>query len=239
VQAWGRLDDPQERGRVIIDSTMNMPLLFWAARDTGNDRYRNIARNHLHQVIAHLIREDGSTVHTCFVDTGTGSLRYARTVQGFSDDSCWSRGQAWGIYGFALGHQYTGEPPFLEAARKLADYFLERLPSDGICPWDFDERAGQEKDSSASAIAAAGMIALSEQLSCGDSDGARYHDAARRILETLSTDYFGGEPREGGILLHAVGHRPAGRGVDEYCIWGDYFYTEGLMRLVPSWTPYW
>jgi unsaturated chondroitin disaccharide hydrolase len=239
VQAWGRLDDAQERGRIIIDSAMNMPLLFWAAKDTGNDRYRDIACNHLRQVIEHLIREDGSTGHSCFIDAETGSRRYVRTVQGFSDDSCWSRGQAWAIYGFALGYQYTGEPPFLEAANGLADYFLDHLPLDGICEWDFDERAPREKDSSAAAIAASGLIALSRQNPCSSSDRDRYQAAARRILETLSTDYVGDDPREGGIVRHAVAHRPAGQGIDEYCVWGDYFYTEALMRLHASWTPYW
>jgi unsaturated chondroitin disaccharide hydrolase len=103
----------------------------------------------------------------------------------------------------------------------------------------FDEGAGAEKDSSASAIAAAGMLALTQHLPGDDEDRERYHHAAVEIIETLSTDYMSTSPDEDGILLHGVWDRPRGRGVDGFCIWGDYFYTEALMRLRTAWTPYW
>ena len=241
IQAWGQLEDREHRGRIIIDSVMNMPLLFWAGAITGDDNYCRIARNHLDQVTRHLVRDDGSTAHTCFVDPQTGELLRMSTHQGFSDESCWSRGQAWGVYGFSLGYSYTGERRFRDVSKKLADYFLARLPVDGICCWDmiFDEGAGEHKDSSAAAIAAAGMLALTRQLPSDDDDRERYHRAAREITKTLATEYVSTSPDEDGILLHGVWDRPSGRGVDEFCIWGDYFYTEALMRLHTAWTPYW
>ena len=98
--------------------------------------------------------------YTYYIDPETGDGRYGKTNQGFSDDSCWSRGQAWGIYGFSLGYRYTQEQQFRDTAKKLANYFLDRLPEVGICYWDmiFDEGADEEKDSSAAAIAAAGLL---------------------------------------------------------------------------------
>lgn len=241
IQAWGRLDDPEHRGRIIIDSVMNMPLLFWAGETTGRDNYRRIARNHLDQIVRHIVRPDGSTAHTCYIDPRSGERLYTRTHQGHSDDSCWSRGQAWGIYGFSLGYQYTGERRFRDVGKRLANYFLARLPADGICYWDmiFDEGADAEKDSSAAAIAAAGMLALSQQLPSDEVDRERYDRAARKITTALATDYVSTSAGEDGILLHGVWDRPGGRGVEECCIWGDYFYTEALTRLQKDWTPYW
>jgi unsaturated chondroitin disaccharide hydrolase len=108
VQAWGRLDDPEQRGRIIIDSVMNMPLLFWAGETTGDDNYGRIARNHLDQVVRHLVRGDGSTAHSCYVDPQTGERLSTRTHQGLSDDSCWSRGQAWGSMVFRSATDIRG-----------------------------------------------------------------------------------------------------------------------------------
>ncbi len=241
IQSWGRLDDPAHRGRIIIDSTMNMSLLYWASETTGDATYRRIASNHLHQCARYLVRHDGSTFHTYYVDPDTGNGRFSKTHQGFSDTSCWARGQAWGIYGFALGYRYTQDPTFCQVAKQLANFFLTHTPSDDICYWDliFAHPTDAEKDSSAAAIAAAGLLELGQHLSPEDEDRTRYHAAARQIIHTLSTHYLSQAPHDAGILRHGVCHRPAHCGVDEFCIWGDYFYTEALMRLYTTWTPYW
>jgi unsaturated chondroitin disaccharide hydrolase len=241
IQAWSRLDDPTERGRIIIDSTMNVPLLFSLAVEGERSAYRDIAVNHLDQCARLLVRPDGSTYHTCFVDTGTGKRLYAKTHQGRSDESCWARGQAWGIYGFALAYQHTRLDRFRETARQLAWYFLDHLSADGICCWDLelhdDER--QERDTSAAAIAASSLIELSELLAAGDPDRVAFRDAATTLLDILTSRYFNKDPDEDGILRGGVCHHPQGQGVNECCLWGDYFYVEAMARQNKTWSSFW
>jgi unsaturated chondroitin disaccharide hydrolase len=241
IQAWGRLDDPQERGRIIVDSAMNMPLLFWAASESGVASLRDIATRHLDQCIRLLVRPDGSTFHTFFVDAETGEGRYGRTHQGFSDFSCWSRGQAWAIYGFSLAYRYTREARYLDVARRLARYFLDHVPPDGICRWDltFGSTEKQEPDTSAAAIAVSGLQELAALLGPDDPDRPRVAAEARRVLEILVSAHASTDPAEDGILLHGVCHRPLGLGVNECCLWGDYFYVEALARLEPAWSSFW
>lgn len=177
IQAWGDLRDPAQRGRTIIDSLMNTPLLFWAAGETGDERYAVVARRHAEQLRDHILRPDGSTFHTFYWDVNDGSPLRGETEQGHSDDSCWARGQAWGIYGFHLNYQHTGDESFLAAARRCADHF----PVDGVPYWDLS-LTGVERDSSAGAIAACGLLAL-----------GRDEDAGR-ILGSLISDYAGHGP---------------------------------------------
>jgi unsaturated chondroitin disaccharide hydrolase len=240
-QAWGRLDDAAERGRIIVDSTMNMPLLFSAAREDERSVYRDMAVNHLDQCARLLVRPDGSTYHTYFVDTETGKGLYGKTEQGLSDQSCWARGQAWGIYGFALAYRHTRDDRFRETARQLARHFLDRLPADGICRWDLylrDEER-QERDTSAAAIAASGLLELSGLLDAGDRDRSALSGAAAEMLDTLSSHYLATDPDEDGILSGGVCHRPQGHGVNECCLWGDYFYVEALARRTTAWSSFW
>jgi unsaturated chondroitin disaccharide hydrolase len=241
VQAWGPLDDSDERGRCIIDSAMNMPLLFFAAAETGRRESRDIAVNHLDQCLRFLVRSNGSTAHTCYVDVETGRLLRVRTDQGLSDESCWARGQAWAAYGFALAYRYTREERFREAARALARYFVAHVLPDGVCAWDLDLHLEDrpERDTSAAAIAASGLYELSNLLSPGDPDRQGMHEAADALLGALTAAYVSHGPEEDGILRGGVCHRPHGRGVNECCIWGDYFYVEALARRQPDWSSFW
>jgi unsaturated chondroitin disaccharide hydrolase len=167
IQAWGDLTDPAQRGRTIIDSLMNTPLLYWATAVTGHPHYASAARRHTSQLRDHIIRPDGTTFHTYHWDPITGTPLRGATAQGYSDDSCWARGQAWGILGFALNYRHTGDPTFLAAAVRVADYFLDHLPADHIPYWDlvFDDTSGAPRDSSAGAIAACGLDELAHWLS--------------------------------------------------------------------------
>jgi unsaturated chondroitin disaccharide hydrolase len=241
IQAWGDLRDPEQRGRMIIDCNLNLPLLFWASRETGNLSYADAASRHLQQAARYLVRPDASTFHTFYIDTAFGRPRFGSTHQGHADDSCWARGQAWGIYGFALGAAHTGNSDYVELAAKLADYFLQRLPSDGICCWDlvFTDDGATARDSSAAAIAACGLLQLSQMLPISDARRELYAAWAWRIVKTLGTSYVAPLDGSNALLLHAVYHMPNGAGIDEACIWGDYFYLEALMRLRHVWTPYW
>jgi unsaturated chondroitin disaccharide hydrolase len=241
IQAWGNLNDPRQRGRIIIDCAMNLPLLYWAGRETGKPHYREAAARHINTANACLIREDWSTYHTFFFDAGTGAPVRGNTAQGYSDNSCWARGQAWGIYGNALSYRYLRTPGLMETARGLARYFLNRLPEDLVAYWDliFVEGA-EERDSSAAAIAACGLLELSAALDAGDPDKEPFQNAARHIAASLANSYTTcGNPGSTGLLLHGVYSKPDGKGVDECTIFGDYFYMECLTRLCRAWEPYW
>lgn len=240
LQAWGDLSDPEQRGRMIIDCNMNLPLLYFAAKETGDRRYYDIAVNHAEQAAKYFVREDSSTFHTFYMDTETGEPLYGKTAQGYSDQSCWARGQAWGVYGFVLSYVHTGDKKFLDIAEKLANYFLNRLPEDDICYWDLDFTEGnEERDSSAAAIMACGLLELCKHLPISNEYREHYENAAIKMIKSLAENYTTKNVNSNGILLHAVYSKPGGNGVDECCIWGDYYYLEALIRTVMSWRMYW
>jgi unsaturated chondroitin disaccharide hydrolase len=241
IQAWGDMRNPDERGRMIIDCNLNVPLLYWATRETGNKDFAAAADKHLAQAARLLVRPDASTFHTYYVDTATGKPRHGSTHQGYSDDSSWARGQAWGIYGFALAWRHTGERRYLDLSAKLANHFLNRLPTDGICCWDlvFTDDGDSKRDSSAAAIAACGLLELAQALPLSSSRRSTYESWAIAIVETLGDAYLAPLEGSNALLLHGVYHMPNKAGVDEACIWGDYFYLEALMRLRHPWQPYW
>jgi unsaturated chondroitin disaccharide hydrolase len=224
IQAWGAMSDPRQRGRTIIDSLMNTPLLFWASTATGDPRYADAARRHTAQLRDYILRPDDTTFHTYYWDPRTGAPVRGETEQGSADESCWARGQAWGVYGFALNHRHTGDASFLHAARRCADYFLAHLPADGVAYWDlvFGDGSGEERDSSAAAIAVCGLLEL----------GGSYREAGLRILSSLIAGYAtAGWPASNALILHGVYDKPKGIGVDEGTLWGDYFYLEALTRV--------
>jgi unsaturated chondroitin disaccharide hydrolase len=246
IQAWGDLGDPAQRGRAIIDCAMNLPLLYWASGETGDLRYREAAARHINTANRYIIRENWSSYHTYFFDTETGEPLRGNTAQGYSDDSCWARGQAWGIYGNALSYRYLKDPLLRESGRGLARYFLNRLPEDGlqkdlVAYWDLIFTDGaEERDSSAAAIAVCGLLELSATLTPADPDRRYFKNAALHIAASLAKSCTTQEtPESTGILLHGVYSKPDGKGVDECTLFGDYFYTEALVRLCREWVPYW
>ena len=207
------------------------PLLFWAAAEGDKPDLSEIATRHVEQLRDHILRPDDTTYHTFYWDPTTGAPLRGETEQGNADDSCWARGQAWGIYGFALNHRHTGDPSFLHAARRCADHFLAHLPADGVAYWDleFGDGSGEPRDSSAAAIAVCGLLTLG---------GDRYREAALRILGSLMTGYV--SPGSNALLVHGVYDKPKGVGVDEGNLWGDYFYLEALTRIArPDWIDPW
>ena len=241
IQAWGVLTDPEQAGRMIIDCTMNLPLLYWATEQTGDPRFADAARAHVRQSAKYLVREDASTYHTYYMDVQTGAPRFGKTQQGYADDSCWSRGQAWGIYGFMLSFLYTGDKELISLSKKLANYFLNRLPEDHVCHWDL-ALVGTDalRDSSSAAIAVCGLLELVKHLPTTDPDRERYQQWAMGIMSSLSKHYLMGMDEPGtGVLKHSVYHFDSDKGVDECCSWGDYFYVEALVRMTQSWKLYW
>jgi unsaturated chondroitin disaccharide hydrolase len=241
IQAWGDPGDPEQAGRMIIDCNLNLPLLYWAGEMTGEVGFAAAANSHVAQAARHIVRDDASTFHTYYLDPVSGKPLRGSTHQGFADDSCWARGQAWGIYGFPLAYRHNNDAGLIELAKKLANYFLNRLPEDAICCWDLCFTSGYyERDSSAAAIAACGLLEIAQVLPLADAERSAYERAAWTIVSELSRHYL---PEVGdlgnGVLRHAVYHMPKRIGVDESCIWGDYFFLEALVRLQRPWVPYW
>ena len=241
IQAWGELSDPAQRGRMIIDCNLNLPLLYWASDYTGDPAFRAAADRHIEAAARHIVRPDGSTFHTFFFDPASGAALYGKTHQGYADDSCWARGQAWGISGFPLVYRHNGDGRLVDLAKVLANYYLNRLPADGICYWDLVFTSGPEpRDSSGAAIAACGLLELARNLPLADPLRTAYERAAAGTVLTLAGDYADTSGTPGsGLLKHGVYHKPNGVGVDEACIWGDYFYLEALVRITRTWRPYW
>ena len=242
IQAWGDLNDPTAY-RLIIDCNLNVPLLFWAAEVTGDQKYREIAAKHINTAAKVVVREDSSTHHTFYFDPETGNPVKGVTAQGAGDDSAWARGQAWGVYGFPLAYSYLKDEKFVDLFKRVTNYFLNHLPSDNICYWDlvFDENSGEERDTSAAAIAVCGMLEMIKYLPDLDPDKKIYQNAVNAIMKSLITKYTTKNIEySNGLLTEAVYSKPNGSGVDECCIWGDYFYMEALVRIMkPEWKKYW
>lgn len=241
IQAWGDLNDPNNRGRMIIDCLLNLPLLYQAARITGDRTYHDMAYRHAKQAQRHLVRPDDSTYHTFYMDVETGAPRFGRTAQGYSDSSCWARGQAWGVYGFALSYHHTGDRSFLDTACRLLDYYLAHLPEDGVCYWDLCFTQGEQpRDSSAAAITCCGILELLRHLPLTHPRREAYENALNRTMTSLARSYTTRNlPQADGLLLHGVYSIPHNRGIDECMIWGDYYYVEALFRLLYGGRTYW
>lgn len=241
IQAWGKLGD-KDNYRLIIDCLLNIPLLYWANETTGKEIYKNAARLHYETACSHVIRDDASAYHTFYFDPETGAPLKGVTRQGYSDDSAWARGQAWGIYGIPLNYRYTKDEHAFHLFEGMTNYFLNRLPEDDVCYWDliFTDGSGQSRDSSAAAIAVCGIHEMLKYLPQVHPDRKTYEYAMHRILSSLIRNYGNPDRKKGApILLHGVYSWHSGKGVDEGNIWGDYYYLEALIRFYKDWNLYW
>jgi unsaturated chondroitin disaccharide hydrolase len=181
-----------------------------------------------------LVRGDGSTAHEGIFDLETGMFLRQSTHQGWRHDSSWARGQAWALYGFGTAYRFTGDQRFLDTAQRCADFYLQRTPSHGVAPNDWEEpNPILEYESSAAAITASGLLQLAELTQEQDRAG-QYKDYARRIVVTLCTPEFLADQTPGweGILKHGIYHERNGLGVDESVMWGEYFFVEALDALL-------
>ncbi len=218
---------------VIIDNLMNLELLFWAAQNGGDPTWQSMAHSHALRSLQEHVRPDGSTYHVVDFDPSTGNVLWKGTYQGHADTSTWARGQAWAVYGLTMSYRYTGDPALLDGAQRVADFFVDHLPEDGVPYWDFQAPGlpNAARDSSAAAIAAAGLLELATHTPT-PIDQVRYRLAAIRILKSLASDAYlaAGTPSH-ALLLHGVGHHPAGNEIDVSLIYGDYYFLEALSRL--------
>ena len=233
IQAWGSLED-KDNYRLIIDCFMNLPLLFWASEETGDIKYADIAKKHFYTAAGCVIREDFTTYHTYYFDPDTGEKLKGVTKQGYSNDSCWARGQAWGIYGTALAYKYIGDENIEELFNGITECFFGHLPEDGIPYWDMIFIEGNEpRDTSAAAIAVCGMLEMNRYIK-----SQKNMDRCIKIMQALEDRYLT-DNKSNGILKEGMYSKPDGS-KSECNVWGDYFYLEALMRFNdPDWKMYW
>ncbi len=238
IQAWGDKKDPKEY-RFIVDSLINIPLLYWAYEETKDARYIDIANAHFETVIKYGVRSDCSSHHTFYFDPETGKPIGGQTAQGFSDDSCWARGQAWVVLGSILNFKYDPKDNKIEVFDKCYDYYKRHLPEDLVPYWDlvFDYNSNQYHDSSTTAIILNALIEYEVQM-----DDDKHHQDVVDMVDSLISDYsITNQDNYDGLLDHGVYAYANHKGIDEANLWGDYFYMEALYRLYTKneWRGYW
>ncbi|KAI8941890.1 hypothetical protein NX059_000004 [Plenodomus lindquistii] len=157
-------------------------LLFYVAKLVKNSALAEIAITHATTLLQSHIRSDDSTYHVVDFDQASANIKQRFTNQGFSDESCWARGQAWGIAGYAQTFAWTQESRFLDASKRLADYFISRLPENGVPYWDFDAPEPGPRDTSAALVAAYGMLLLHKNT---PGESRKYLKAAIRLVEAV------------------------------------------------------
>lgn len=223
---------------VIIDNMMNLEMMFRMSEETGNPRFREIAVSHADVTLKNHFRPDRSSFHVVDYDPATGDVRMKVTAQGYSDDSFWSRGQGWGLYGYTMCYRYTKDEKYLDHARGIADWFLNlpNMPEDMVPYWDMkapgaerNDNAELPRDASAASLIASGLYELAEYVDAERADS--YRRKAETILANLTAGYtINPEENVGFILKHSTGHLPGGSEIDVPLVYADYYYLEALMR---------
>lgn len=216
---------------VIIDNMMNLELLFFATRATGDSSFYKIAEQHAKTTMQHHFREDYSSYHVLDYDTLTGNVVHKHTHQGYSHESAWSRGQAWALYGYTMCYRETRDKAFLRQAEQIAEFIFNHpnQPADLIPYWDYNAPAipDEPRDVSAAAVTASALY----ELSAYSTPGNDYRNKANAILQNLSRQYASPTgTNKGFILAHSTGSRPANSEVDVPLCYADYYYLEALLR---------
>lgn len=237
IQAWGSMSNPEEY-RLIIDSLINLPLLFAASRLSGKDKYQCAAKQHFSQVVHNIFRENASSHHTYYYNTETKLPLYGKTFQGFNDSSCWARGQAWAILGLPLNWRTGDIEPDKPLYDLVCDYFFTHLPEDAIPYWDlsFTAKDNQSRDTSALAIMICGLLEAQQFFT-----NKKLVMLSSQLLNALKKFASASSDRCcEGLLKHGVYAYSHNKGINECNLWGDYYYMEALYRLYnPDWKGYW
>ena len=236
IQAW----DFHPKCVTIIDCLFNIPLLYLMAEELGESRYKQMAMAHADTVLSQHLRSDGSVIHIVTHDGETGAMTGHLAGQGYDENSAWSRGQAWAVYGFVISYMHTGEQRYLDAAKRAANYFLAACSEDFLPRCDF--RAPAEPvvyDASAGAIAACGMLDIAKH--CGDLDAEKYRKGAIRLLRAME-EHFCDWSEDTDFILKNCSRRygvmePNGRNIP--IIFGDYYFLEALVHLKDSEFKFW
>lgn len=235
IRAWNDWDEKcEQRGWTIIDCMMNLSLLYWASEEINDPRYKYVAMAHADKAMEHHIRPDGSVRHIVSFNPENGEFIEALGGQGYDENSSWSRGQAWALYGYAISYMKTGKTAYLDTAKRVAHYFISCVSDDYMPRSDF--RAPKEPviyDSSAGAIAACGLLELARLVPANE--GAFYYDAAVKLLKVIDENWCDYTLEEDSILqmctsswtkeglAHRWAHKPL--------IFGEYYFVEAIYKL--------
>lgn len=229
IRAWNDAGDGNTAGLAIIDCMMNLPLLYWAAEELKDPRFKHIAIAHADMAQKVFVRENGSVHHIIEFDPETGAIIGPRGGQGMQVGSSWTRGQSWALYGFTLSYLHTGRQEYLETAKRIADYVISQIPESGIIPVDFDQPGDVLwEDSTAATIIACGLLEL-EKLVEGDFKKT-YYQSALFLLHTLEEKRCNWDSNTDPIVekcsaaYHDKDH-------DFTIIYGDYFFTEAILKV--------
>lgn len=231
IRAWNDIpgSDKDTRGWAIIDSLLNIPILYWATKETGDPRFEQIARQHADTIMNNFIRPDGSSYHIVEFDYNNGNFIKGHRGQGYDDMSSWTRGQAWALYGLALSYKHTGRMEYLYKAQEVAHYFIANIPESNLIPVDFRQpNEIRWEDSAATAIAASGMLEIAQHVT--ENDKHIYINIATRLLNKLSEIRVDWSKEQDNILNNCTGayhdkeHHFA-------MVYGDYYYIEAILKL--------
>ncbi|WP_207924603.1 glycoside hydrolase family 88 protein [Pedobacter changchengzhani] len=219
---------------VIIDNMMNLELLFWATKETGDSSYYKIAVAHANTAMKNHFRPDYSSYHVVNYNPKTGEVVQKRTAQGYSDSSAWARGQAWGLYGYTMVYRETKDKKYLDQANHIAEFMLNNpnMPKDYIPYWDFNAPniPNAYRDASAAAVMASGLLELYKYNT--GAKAKKYYTVAETVIKNLSSPTYKAEIGTNGgfILKHSVGHFPGNGQVDVPLTYADYYFIEAMMR---------
>jgi hypothetical protein len=231
IKSW---DHGDWKFPVIIDNMMNLELLNWATRESGDKQFAAIARTHANTTMQHHFRPDYSSYHVVAYDPANGAVVRRQTHQGAADSSAWSRGQAWALYGYTMMYRDTKDKAYMMQARHIADFILRNpnMPSDLVPYWDYDAPGIPDapRDASAAAVAASALLELSRYTD--KADGKRYWNAAEKMLNSLCSPAYLAKEGENNdfILMHSVGSLPGKSEVDVPLTYADYYFVEALLR---------
>ena len=231
IKSW---DSKPSDFLVIIDNMMNLKLLFWAAKHTGDSSFYRIAVTHANTTMKNHYRPDYSSYHVVNYNPETGAVQQKKTAQGYSNESAWARGQAWGLYGFTMMYRETKDKKYLDQAEHIAHFLISNpnLPADKVPYWDFNAPniPNALRDASAGAIMASALLELCRY--ADKKDAEKYFKTAQTILETLSSPAYMAEPGTNGgfILKHSVGNLPGKSELDVALTYADYYFVEAMKR---------
>ena len=226
LTAW---NTKEKEGWSIIDTMMNLSLLYWASQETGYERFARIAALHADKTMKNAVRPDGSVIHILHYDVRTGEALESFGGQGYGVGSSWTRGQAWAIYGFVISYLCTGRQEYLDTAKGVAHYFLANVAQSGYIPY-VDFRSPEEPllyDSTAGAIAASAMLSLADAVP--ELEKKLYKNGAILILKALESECCDYSERTDLILSR--GAEAYHYQKQKYIVYGDYYYLEALGKL--------
>jgi unsaturated chondroitin disaccharide hydrolase len=217
---------------VIIDNMMNLEMLFWAFKETNDSLFYKVAVSHANTTMKNHFRADGSSYHVIGYNPKNGEVLQKNTHQGYSHESSWARGQAWGLYGYSMCYRETGDIKYLKHAERIADFILNNpaLPQDLIPYWDYNDPKipNAPKDVSAAAITASALFELSTFVT---PNSKKYRNVAELILKNIDAKHWCKIGAKGGFLLdNSTGHLPGNHEINVPIVYADYYYLEALLR---------